>query len=122
MAGQAVAMTRLLLCTPLLGLLAACDTAPAIGGDASAQPPDTGGPVAVPMDPGQITCTQINGNPGYLSEAVNWIEGHWRATLLSGSLPGPVPDRATLSSNVAAYCSASTNATARAAYSALTAG
>lgn len=112
-------MTRLLLSAPLLALLAAC--APANGPDVPrAGPAD--GPVTIPMDPGQITCAQVTSNPGYLSAATDWADGRWRAATLSGALPGPVPDRATLSGSIAAYCGSYPAATARDAYGALIAG
>ncbi len=115
-------MTRLLLLPPLLALLVACDAPPRpIGGGDSALPPMAAGPVTVPMDPGQIRCAQIAANPGYLSAAADWVDGRWRAATLSGALPGPVPDRATLEGSLSAYCE-STGGTARTAFDALTAG
>lgn len=116
-------MTRLLLLPPLLGLLTACDPAPRpIGGDESALPPVATVPVELPMDLGMISCRQITGNSVYLSAAVDWIDGRWRAATLAGVLPGPVPARAEMSARIADYCGNYPDATVQDALGALSAG
>jgi hypothetical protein len=67
----------------------------------------------LPMDPGLIQCDRLT-NPAALSAASNWALGQARAGGLSGRVAA-VPDAATLSNNLARYCSANGGDTVRVA-------
>jgi hypothetical protein len=69
----------------------------------------------LPMDPGQIQCDRLT-NPAALSGASNWAFGQARAGTLSGRVAA-VPDAATLSNNLARYCSPNGSDTVRIAAS-----
>lgn len=102
-------LTRPALALPLI-VLAACG-APALQSSGGA--PEAAAPFTMPMDPGLIRCEQLS-NPTALEAATQWALGRARAAALAGTIAG-IPDTATLSGNLAAYCRSNRGETIRTA-------
>ncbi|MCF2870251.1 hypothetical protein L0664_04155 [Octadecabacter sp. G9-8] len=101
-------MRALFLILPLMALPACEMAAPQ-----QAVPAAADVAVPIPMDPGTMQCALLS-NSNALAAASDWAMGRARAAALSGRIAG-VPDQATVTSNLARYCSANGNDTVRSA-------
>jgi hypothetical protein len=113
---KGICRMRLFLLMLPIAALGACGT-PAPQSETSISAVPASAVFDLPMDPGLIQCDRLT-NPAALSAASNWALGQARAGGLSGRVAA-VPDAATLSNNLAQYCSANGGDTVRIAASQL---
>ena len=85
-------------------------------------PTEVAAPVTLPMDPGQVSCAQVNSNSGFAVAGAPWVNGQLRANLMRNGAASASASDAETAAALISFCAANPTATLRSAIASLSAG